>query len=101
MLILKILKFFPSKGCTYNNVEIWISENRREILIIIQKYLEVWTEMVIQTTSCFLENELKERNEKNVGDGNYKIKFLPVNELENFAILQDAYFTEELIDYEY
>ena len=27
----------------------------------------------------------------------YKVKFLPVNEIENFAVLTDSYYTEDML----
>jgi hypothetical protein len=45
-----------------------------------------------------LEEDLKKRNGKNLGIKNYEVKFLPVNELENFAVLSDVHFSDALIE---
>lgn len=93
------LTIIPSKGCTVNDVEIWIRGNRRRH----SKYNPMVFRSLdrdgySQNQVDFLEKELKEKNERNIAIGNYEVKFLPVNELENFAILQDEFFTNELIE---
>ncbi|MBA3335590.1 MAG: ATP-binding protein [Acidobacteria bacterium] len=88
-----------SKGCTVNDVEVWIRENKkRQVNYFPKVFRNLDRDGYTQQQIDFLETELKNNNEKNVGLGNYKVKLLPVNELENFAILQDADFTNELIE---
>ncbi|MDQ6787716.1 MAG: ATP-binding protein [Acidobacteriota bacterium] len=96
---IKDVTIIPSKGCTVNDVEVWIRESRKRHSTFTPKvFRSLDRDGYTQEQIDFLEKELKEKNERNVGVGNYEIKLLPVNELENFAILQDAYFTEELVE---
>lgn len=95
---IKSITIIPSKGCTVNDVEVWIRENRKRNSAYKPKvFRSLDRDGYTQDQVNFLEKELKEKNEKIVAVGNYKIKFLPVNELENLAILQDEFFTDELI----
>ena len=96
---IKVITVIPSKGCTVNDVEVWIRENRKRNLAYKPKiFRSLDRDGYTQDQVDFLEKELKEKNEKIVGVGNYEIKFLPVNELENFVILRDEYFTNELLE---
>lgn len=92
-------KIISSKGCTVNNVEIWINGNRKQNPEYNPKVFrsldrDGYTDAQIQ----LLEEKLKKRNGEDLEIENYKIQFLPVNELENFAVIKDNYFTDEIID---
>jgi hypothetical protein len=88
----------PSKGCTVNDVEIWIRENRKRDQQYNPKvFRNLDRDGYTQEQVDFLEAEIKRINEQSIGNGKYEIKFLPVNELENFAVLSDEYFTDELL----
>ncbi|HRH41722.1 MAG TPA: AAA family ATPase [Pyrinomonadaceae bacterium] len=93
------IEIISSKGCTVNDVEIWIRENKKRKQSYAPKVFRSLDRDGYSLEQIeFLEKELKEKYEKIVGNGNYLIKFLPVNELENFAILCNPYFTKELIE---
>lgn len=96
---IKDVVIIPSKGCTIDDVEIWIRENKRRQPSYLPKvFRSLDRDGYTQEQVNFLEKELKDKSEKKVGVGSYEIKLLPVNELENFAILHDAYFTDELLE---
>jgi len=96
---IKDVTVMSSKGCTVNDVEVWIRESKKRHPSFNPKvFRSLDRDGYTQEQIDFLEKELKEKNGKNVGIGNYEIRLLPVNELENFAILQDAYFTNELLE---
>ena len=95
---IKAVKVIPSRGCTVNDVEVWIRESKKRNPSYSPKvFRSLDRDGYLQNQIDFLENKLQERNERNVGDESYKVKILPVNELENFAILQDSYFTDQLL----
>jgi hypothetical protein len=88
-----------SKGCTLNTVEIWISENiKRNSTYKPKVFRSLDRDGYTENQVEFLEKKLNERNGKDLKITDYKIKFLPVNELENFAVLIDDYFTDEIIE---
>ncbi len=96
---IKNVKVLASNGCTDNNVEIWISGNiKQDVQYNPKVFRSVDKDGYTTEQINFLENELRERNGKRLGINNYQIKFLTVNELENFAVLADSFFTETLIE---
>lgn len=93
------ISIIPSKGCTINDVEIWIRENKKRKSDYSPKvFRSLDRDGYNNEQIAFLEKEIKEANEIIVGVGNYQINFLPVNELENFAVLCESYFTDDLLE---
>ncbi len=87
-------KIIPSKGCSVDNVEIAIQHLKKtkpsyNPKIFRQLDRDGFTKEQIE---CL--EDLKTKKFKTL---KYKLKFLPVNELENFAVLADPYFTIELV----
>ena len=94
----KNIKVLPSNGCTDNNVEVWASNNIKQNesynpLIFRSIDRDGYTNEQVNN----IEDELLKKNGKRLGIKNYQIKFLPVNELENFAVLADDYFTASIV----
>lgn len=88
-------KIIASKGCANNDVETAVlhlmnSKPRYEPTIFRQLDRDGYTDEQI----TFLEFA-RTRNSNYSKFKKYKVAFLPVNEIENFAILTDPYFTEE------
>jgi predicted ATPase len=83
-----------SKGCTTNNVELAI-EHLRTVrsgynpTVFRQFDRDGYTPQQIEVIS-----EAKMKKYPNL---KYKIGFLPVNELENFAVLMESYFTSDVV----
>lgn len=93
------LKVMTSKGCTVKNIEIWISGNIKHNATYIPKvFRSLDRDGYTNEQVVFLEERLKEKNGNDLGIKNYQVKFLPVNELENFAVLSDSHFSEVLIE---
>lgn len=90
---IKDVKIISSKGCTANNVEVWISENiKRRDNYNPKVFRELDRDGYMEDQISFLEEEIIKKS-TNLGIQNYKVKFLSVNELENFAVLAHEYFT--------
>lgn len=88
-------KIISSKGCANNEVEI--------ALLHLRKEKNDYSPMVfrqfdgdgfIPEQIVFIESR-KQSNTNFQKFKGYKAKFLPVNEIENFAVLIDSYFTED------
>jgi predicted ATP-dependent endonuclease of OLD family len=93
------VKVLSSNGCTDNNVEVWLKGNIRQNEAYNPKvFRSLDRDGYTNNQIIFLEEQLREKNGRKLGIEHYKIKFLPVNELENFAVLSDNYFTETLIN---
>lgn len=85
-----------SKGCTTNTVEETIKELRKikptyQPRIFRQLDRDGYTDDQISAIT-----EQRERSYGNIGT--YKVSFLPVNEIENFVVLSDPYFTGTLLE---
>lgn len=96
---IKDVKILSSKGCTNDTVEKWISvENQKNSIYTPKVFREIdrdgWTDEQIK----FLENNLEKKNKDLSKTDKYKLSFLPVNEIENFAIISDISFTKKLIE---
>ena len=98
LLISKIdFKVISSKGCTNTEVETALlhlmkEKNGYKPKIFRQLDRDGFTESQI----VFLETR-KAENKAYEKFEDYKVKFLPVNEIENFAVLTDDYYTEDLL----
>jgi len=94
---IKDIAIFSSKGCSVNNnVEGWISENiKRQDNYNPKVFRELDRDGYTNEQISFLEEEIIKKS-TNLGIKNYKINFLPVNELENFAVLAYDCFTNEI-----
>lgn len=88
-------KVMSSRGCSNNEVEtaiLHLMKERKNYKPIIFRQLDRDGFTTDQIT--FLE-QVKENHSEFSKFSKYKIKFMPVNEIENFGILIDPYFTEE------
>ena len=88
-------KVISSQGCTNTEVETALlhlikEKNDYKPKIFRQLDRDGFTETQIN----FLEKRKSENSDYRKFE-QYKVKFLPVNEIENFAVLTDSYYTEE------
>ncbi len=51
-----------------------------------------YTDQQVEFLEKFLT--IKKRKKSTVKENDYKLKFLPVNEIENFAVLAEAFFND-------
>lgn len=87
-------RIFSSKGCSNNEVEKAISH--------LKKIRQNYNPKIFRQCDRdgFLDeqvNAIVKVKQSKYKDLNYRLEFLPVNELENFAILADSYFTDSLV----
>lgn len=88
-------KIISSKGCTNNSVEIALLHLMKSKLGYKPKiFRQLDRDGYTSEQISFLE-EKKMKNSDFIKFEKYIVKFLPVNELENFAILLDPYYTIE------
>jgi len=92
------VKIISSKGCKNDDVEKWASMNIKnskgnyEPKIFRSIDRDGYTKKQVN----FLEKNLQLKNIAKLGIGNkknYKIKFLPVNEMENFSVIKESSFS--------
>ena len=97
----KSFKIISSKGCTNTEVETALLHLMRENTQYEPKvFRQLDRDGFTSNQISFLEKRKTEHNEYKKFNG-YKVKFLPVNEIENFAVLTDSYYTEDkLKEYE-
>ena len=84
-----------SKGCTKDGVEEWIEKNiQRNTAYMPNVFRSLDRDGYTDQQVGFLEPLLtrKKKDKSRVKKGNYKLKFLPVNEIENFAVLAMKFF---------
>ncbi len=88
-------KVISSKGCANNEVETALLHLMREKAEYKpQVFRQLDRDGFTTSQTDFLE-KAKARNSEYSKFAGYKVKFLPVNELENFAIQMDSYYTDE------
>ncbi len=94
-------KIISSKGCANSEVETALLHLMRENNEYKPKvFRQLDRDGFTNQQISFLEIA-KSRNSEYVKFDGYKVKFLPVNEIENFAVQTDAFYTEEkLKEYE-
>ncbi len=94
-------KIISSKGCANSEVETALLHLMRERNGYKPKiFRQLDRDGFTNDQIAFLETA-KTNNSEYVKFEEYKVKFLPVNEIENFAVLTDNYFTEDkLKEYE-
>lgn len=90
------IKILPSKGCKNDGIEqalIYKINNERQSYNP-KVYRELDRDGYMQNQVDFLEEKMSSKFKQLQ---NYKVKFLPVNEIENFAVLLDDQFTNDFI----
>lgn len=95
-------KIISSKGCTNNEVEtalLHLKKEKQEYSPLVYRQFD--GDGFTPEQISFIESR-KLSNSEFQKFKSYKVKFLPVNEIENFAVLIDPFFTEEkLKDYDF
>lgn len=87
-------KVISSKGCTNTEVETALLHLMKEKNGYKPKvFRQLDRDGFTNNQISFLEKKKSEKNSYKIFEG-YKVKFLPVNEIENFAVLTDSYYTE-------
>lgn len=94
-------KIISSKGCTNTEVETALLHLMKEKNAYKPKvFRQLDRDGFTKNQINFLEKRKAENNDYKKFQ-EYKVKFLPVNEIENFAVLTDTYYTEDkLKEYE-
>lgn len=89
---------YPSRGCTNDNVEIAIKHLRKTKNDYQPKvFRQLDGDGFSDELKQMVELKKKEKNTNGYGINNYCVKYLPVNEMENFGILMDNEFSEDFV----
>ncbi len=90
------VEVISSKGCTKEEVEHWAVGNiKRKEQYTPKVFRSLDRDGYSDEQIKFLEEILKDKHKQ---IANYKVKFLPVNEIENFIVIFDGDFNEALLD---
>ncbi|TNE72053.1 hypothetical protein EP331_07975 [bacterium] len=94
-------KIISSKGCANNEVETALLHLMKERQNYKPKVFRQFDRDGYSSSQISFLEQAKTRNTDYTKFEDYKVKFLPVNEIENFAVITDSYFTEDrLKEYE-
>lgn len=90
------IKILPSKGCKNDGIEqaLIYKINNENQSYNPKIYRELDRDGYMQDQVDFLEEKMSSKFKQLQ---NYRVKFLPVNEIENFAVLLDDHFTKDFV----
>jgi AAA15 family ATPase/GTPase len=89
------IKVISSSGCKNDDVEIWVKQNQA---LDTSYKPQVFRQVDKDGLDWQRLNKIKEVMEKKFRSFNYLYSPLPVNEIENFAVLSNATFNEQFWD---